>query len=268
MKFHHPPAVSDHVYGLPRDLAFPVGSTVDIPAGLAREIHDFWEVKRLLDPNIFDGELLSATRMWVTPSGSTEVSLRQTRFSHYLFGQANPLPPSQMCRSVAVNAVPHTSDGFFVLARMGTMSSFRGRIKFIGGAASIDDIRDGAFQPRLCLGREFREEVGLDLSTIAHAPEPPHLSTRPGFNIFNLSYRLELKLDKQALLASANFSTDDKTGGQGEVSELVFLEATDVGLAGFEQEFGSQCLDYVIPYLRVVLGQSPVRSLQAEMFNG
>ena len=84
------------------------------------------------------------------------------------------------CRSLAVNAVMKTVDNFHVLARLGAGPTFQRRIKFIGGAAFSDDIRDGLFQPKQCLSREFSEEPGMDMFEVAGEPFHPQLQRGAG----------------------------------------------------------------------------------------
>jgi len=259
--------MTGHVYAVPPALEFPVGRALELPVGLAVDIDRHWTGSKLRSPHIFDGEILSATRLADGPGQQAQILLRPTRFSHYLYGQDHKLPSRHMCRSVAVNAVMKTVDNYFVLARMGAGSTFQHRIKFIGGAAAPEDIQDGLFQPKQCLAREFSEELGLDMLEVAGEPFHPHFTTRPSFNILNISYQLDLKVGRDELERAANFATDRTSAGPAEVDGLVFLRATDAGLDAFENNFRGDCLDYVLPLLRVLTGRGGAGPLRAEMFD-
>ncbi|MBP2415065.1 8-oxo-dGTP pyrophosphatase MutT (NUDIX family) [Arthrobacter stackebrandtii] len=258
--------MTGYVYAVPRALEFPVGRPLDLPVGLADEIERHWTGSKLRSPHIFDGEILNATSLAHGPGQQAQILLRPARFSHYLYGQANKLPSRDMCRSVAVNAVMKTVDNFYVLARMGAGSTFQRRIKFIGGAASPEDIRDGLFQPKQCLAREFSEELGLAMPDVAGEPFRPHFTTRPSFNILNVSYQLNLKVGRGALEEAANFASDRTSAGPAEVDELLFLESTEAGLAAFQDSWAGDCLDYVLPLLQALVAGGNAGPLREDMF--
>ena len=110
-----------------------------------------------------------------------------------------------------------TSDGYYCVAADQNMD-----INLIGGLASLLDIKDGNYNPELCLIREFKEEIGADIKGEGFSYELRYIKVPAGDEIYfpvGLIYEVKTSLSKKELEKLFTENAHDN-----ELDSLVFFE--------------------------------------------
>ena len=146
----------------PRPWPFATERAVDIAA--------HWAEARQAKPRMFDGRVLLMHRGAVETEPDGRRIFRgaylETSFSAFLFWRDIGLPPAGVRNGFGM-ACLSTSDGAFVLGEMGAHTANAGAVYFASGTPDPSDVRDGRVDIEGSIGRELREETGLDPSAIA-----------------------------------------------------------------------------------------------------
>lgn len=109
-----------------------------------------------------------------------------------------------------------TSDGYYCVA-----SDQNTDINLIGGLASLLDIRDGDYDPELCLIREFKEEIGADIKDGRFSYELKYIKVPKGDEIYfpvGLIYEIRTSLSKKELA-----NVFEENAHDNELGALVFF---------------------------------------------
>ncbi len=149
----------------PRPWPFAVERAADIAA--------HWAEARQAKPKMFDGRVLLMHRGAVETEPDGRRVFRgaylETGFSAFLFWRDIGLPPAGVRNGFGM-ACLSTSDGAFVLGEMGAHTANAGAVYFASGTPDPSDVRDGRVDIEGSIGRELREETGLDPSAAAFDP--------------------------------------------------------------------------------------------------
>lgn len=119
-----------------------------------------------------------------------------------------------------------TEDGYFCVAL-----DKRPTINLIGGVASADDFTDGQYDPELCLIREFKEEIGMDITDEHFCYKLRYIRTTPDdvkYAPFGLLYEVRTTLKKEELKVLF-----EKNARDDELQCLLFFRPGDYSI--FEQ---------------------------------
>ena len=119
------------------------------------EIKNYWEYFFWKNPTTFDGNILSVIQI-EDDDCNFNVTIELLKFSYIVYAQRYG---KFKTRSLFSSGYILTSDNF-----IGLVLDQRNRIDLAGGMASLEDFLDGEYKPEMCLFREVKEEIGLDLS--------------------------------------------------------------------------------------------------------
>ena len=139
----------------------------------AADIAAHWAEALRRKPKMFDGRVLLMHRGAVETAPDGRRVFRgaylETSFSAFLFWRDIGLPPAGVRNGFGM-ACLSSADGAFVLGEMGAHTANAGAIYFASGTPDPSDVRDGHVDIEGSIGRELREETGLDPSDVAFDP--------------------------------------------------------------------------------------------------
>ena len=139
----------------------------------AGDIAAHWADALRRKPKMFDGRVLLMHRGAVETGPDGRRVFRgaylETSFSAFLFWRDIGLPPAGVRNGFGM-ACLSSSDGAFVLGEMGQHTANAGAIYFASGTPDPGDVRDGRVDIEGSIGRELREETGLEASAVAFDP--------------------------------------------------------------------------------------------------
>jgi 8-oxo-dGTP pyrophosphatase MutT (NUDIX family) len=197
---------------------------ISLPDEVRTEIKKCWKDTLSSGRRYTNGELFTIASM-IDEGDCLDLSLYLTTYDHYIYSAKKNFVGRYICRSLAANILFLTSDGYYVLAVMSDRTSLPGKIKFIGGAFSKGDVKDGEIDAFHCIKREVKEEIGLDMENqnIFHHASPKYFVTRPNLSFLNILFVGALMIPQEELAAffkeyKANTVSDDF-----ELSDLYFL---------------------------------------------
>ena len=167
----------------------------------SRDINKYW--KELIDSGkkYENGEIFTVNDISVDRDGMLKFALNKTNYAHYLYSQKNNFEGDYVCRSIATNVLPITTDNKYVLGTMSNSTSLSNKIKFIGGSMSEDDFVQNRLETLKCAKREVMEEIGLDLndkeSVLSY--EPIYFITRKNLSFINVLYLVHLNISSDQM---------------------------------------------------------------------
>ena len=109
-----------------------------------------------------------------------------------------------------------TSDGYYCVA-----ADQNRDINLIGGIASLLDFKDGRYDPELCLIREFKEEIGADITSKDFNYDLRYIKAPSGDEVYfpvGLLYEVRIGLTKKDLETLFTQNSHDN-----ELGSLVFF---------------------------------------------
>jgi 8-oxo-dGTP pyrophosphatase MutT (NUDIX family) len=93
----------------------------------------------------------------------------ETDFASFLWWRDGGFPDPEV-RNVFGMAAVRAADGGFLLGVMGAHTSSAGQVYFPAGTPDLNDVREGRVDLAGSVGRELKEETGLDAGTLAAEP--------------------------------------------------------------------------------------------------
>ena len=138
-----------------KNVEFEIIETADPFTRFREDIETVWKKHCLDDPSAFSEKILNLFDTEETEDG---LKLRIGWINYYEAFYSKYVGNIRT-RSLFSGGFILTSDGYYCLA-----VDWENQINLIGGLASKDDFRDGRFVPELCLIRESKEEMGIDIT--------------------------------------------------------------------------------------------------------
>lgn len=187
-------------FDLPRETILPVYN-VDVvldPAPHPFETANMapidanWVEEHAANPALFDGQMALLSKLAYRDRQLQGVC-HSVRYATFLYWR-KILPRSDAEHSFAY-AMPVTSDGALIAARMGRRTANPGRIYFAAGSFELQDFSDGRVDVDRNAAREVAEEIGLDLGGLERDPHYHAWSGRSGTVIFR-RYHVPMTADE------------------------------------------------------------------------
>ena len=138
-----------------KNVEFEIIETPDPYASYREDIERFWKEYCLKNPSAFSEKILNLFDTEETKKG---LILRIGWINFYEAFYSKHVGNIKT-RNLFSGGYILTSDGYYCLA-----VDWENQINLIGGAASKKDFEGGEFDPELCLIRESREELGIDIT--------------------------------------------------------------------------------------------------------
>ena len=139
-------------------------SKLEMPEDVNSDISKNWEYINESGKKFINGDLFTISAIGVDEKKALNFTVKKTDYAHYLYSVKNDFSGKYICRSIASNILPITSDGYYILGVMAKNTSLSSKIKFIGGALSEHDLCEDRLEPLKCIKRETLEEIGLDIN--------------------------------------------------------------------------------------------------------
>ncbi len=218
------------------------------------KIDDYWKDITLEQKKYTNGIILTIDKI-DNLNNPNIFSIKKTSFSHYLFCRQNKDNNESICRSIAANILLLTSDNFYVLCKMSNTTSLAGKIKFIGGAVSIDDIDDSnTIDLYGCISREVKEEINEDLSNnlIFAGVIPKFFVTRPNLTSLNVLFISNLSITSIDLKNRFNQYKNNLV--DSELSKLVLVKKDVSEINDFLLKNNDSLLEYIGDIMRILMG--------------
>jgi 8-oxo-dGTP pyrophosphatase MutT (NUDIX family) len=216
-------------FDIPRQVIFPVAH-IDVALDPAPhpfetrcrpEIEANWQAEIAANPALFNGEMALLSRL-AYRNGRLDGTCHAIRYATFLYWRR--VRPRPDVRHAFAHAIPITSDGALIAARMGPRTANAGRVYFAAGSFEMVDFTDGKVDVESNMMREVAEEIGLDLSGLDRDPHYHAWSSDAGTVIFR-RYRVPMPAATadQAIRAFIACETDP------EIEEPVIIRsAADV----------------------------------------
>lgn len=172
----------------------------------------------------WDGELISVTNFDLD---NNTIEIGKTKFSCLIYSKNNN---DLDVRSLFVSVLFKTTDDKYVVVK-----NNHGRINIIGGIIEESDIEYEAFNPEVCLKRELREEMNLDLYNPKHIKmyKMKYLKIpNPGRN-YGIVYIGILNFSSYELI---NYYNNQKEKIDNEIIELKLLSKEEIITLNLDNE--------------------------------
>lgn len=120
--------------------------------GLKNDIDKCWEEFHKNNPNSFNGDVLSAFDI---DDDNCVINMEWIKFADVVYGKNGG---NLKTRSLFSGGYIITNDNY-----IGIVLDYKNILNLIGGMASKDDFFNGEYRSELCLIRETKEELGIDI---------------------------------------------------------------------------------------------------------
>ncbi|MCD4669281.1 MAG: hypothetical protein K8S14_02420 [Actinomycetia bacterium] len=233
-------------------------SKYELPEHVKKEIKENWQDLFNSGERFINGDLFTVNNILIGEDKILNFNVIKTNYAHYLYSMKNNFTEDHICRSVAANVLPLTSDNYFILGAMAENTSLPNKIKFIGGAMSEDDLCGDFLEPLKCVTRETREEIGLDLGNHPHILklEPRYLITRKNWFFINTLYYAQLNISKGELIKMFDeHKIYLQKKNEVELDSILFINNEKKDIESFLNENERRLIDYLEEFFFVLIGK-------------
>ena len=183
------------------------------------DIDKYWNnyIKDKFD--VFNGDVLSVSDI-IELDEDYKLTINIIKFSNVIY--------SKMVGKIKTRAL---FSGGYILTRdnyIGFVVKMNNIVNLAGGMASIEDFIDGKYNPDLCMKREFKEEIGLDIDDdkfnyiIKYIKYPSDKENIKSHYPVGLIYEIKTNYSKDELNTLFNRSKHDN-----EIKAILFLNFND-----------------------------------------
>ena len=130
---------------------------IEISSDLRDKVQVFWNDFIQEKDGYWDGDLLSVTHY---SDEDYTIEVGKAKFSWLIYAKSHP---GIDVHSLFVAILFQTLDGYYVIIKNNHQ-----QLNMIGGIVEDEDIVTGTFHPDICLRRELKEELQLDLYAKEH----------------------------------------------------------------------------------------------------
>ncbi len=137
------------------------------------QIDAHWAKLRATKPSLFNGRVMLMRGDRIEDDAQARVlrgTAFETNYKAFLAWRAFDFPDAQVTNSFAMAAL-RSSDGAFLLGRMGEHTAAPGRIYFPAGTPDPGDVKDGRVDFDGSALRELAEETGFAAEDVTRAPD-------------------------------------------------------------------------------------------------
>lgn len=177
------------------------------------EIEKFWEGFRKENPEAYSEQILNVFEI----EEKDKEYVLSTGIINFYESFCSRTTGMYKTRALFSGGYVITSDGYYCVA-----ADQNSDINLIGGLASLLDIKDGKYDPELCLIREFKEEIGADIEGKEFSYDLRYIKVPAGDEIYfpvGLIYEVKTSLSKKELEELFEENAHDN-----ELGSLVFFE--------------------------------------------
>lgn len=243
------------------------GTRIKIPEEVKIEIDRCWQ-EHLATKKSMNGNLFTIDSIKMNDN-ILNFNVKNTSYDHYIYSVKNNFSGKYICRSLASNIIPLTSDNYYVLAVMSEWTSLANKIKFIGGSLSKDDISNKILEPSKCIKRETYEEVGIELNDLSQAKNvvPIYFITRKNMSFINVLFSADLALsskDVSQLFEQYKIQLRNENK-EIELNSLIFLKNQKNKINEFIYSNKDRLIDYMEEVLRVLNGELSANDIIKEV---
>lgn len=224
----------------------------------SRDINAYW--KELIDngKKYENGEIFTVNNIYVDKNKKLTFVVNKTNYAHYLYSKKNNFEGDYVCRSIATNVLPITTDNQYVLGAMSNSTSLSNKIKFIGGSMSEDDFVQNRLEPLKCAKRETLEEIGIDLNDKKYVEsyEPIYFITRKNLSFINVLYLVHLNISSDQIKSNfKKFRTHlIENDMEVELDSIVLVENNLESNELFINNNRNNLIDYMESVFNVIYG--------------
>lgn len=225
-------------------------SPLQLPADIRKQHERYWDVQIKKNPSLRNGESFTITEINQT-FNELEVTVARTDYKHYLYTLHHE-DCEYPCKVIYTCASVITSDQYVTFGRMSGMTSTPGRLQFTGGGLDESDLNGETFDLVKNIGKEIKEEMGLDIhSPSVYSFAPKFVKHKGTHDFWAVMY--ELSVDYTAKELNTLFLNHNQqiieNGQQPEFDELLFVPLDRKAVETFLQNEQSPMVDYLAPIL-------------------
>lgn len=244
------------------------GKNLPLPEYLKMEINNYWNYLKSEGKSFNNGEIFTISDIKLN-QGYLDFIISKTNFAHYLYSLKQKSLGDFTCRSIASNALILTSDNYYVMGSMSGNTSLPYKIKFIGGAISTDDLLNNSFDPRSCVIREVKEEIGISLTNkdVIDNFKPIYYLTRENLSFINVLFLAQLKMTSGELkIAFEIYKKKLQTHNiDSELADIYFLKCNKEAITMFLENNQNILIDYMDDLFRVIVGKYDAKNILEEI---
>lgn len=180
------------------------------------DIEKFWEDFRKENPEAYSEQILNVFEI---KENEKEYSLTIGIINFYE-SFCSRTTKMYKTRALFSGGYVFTADGYYCVAADQNMD-----INLIGGLSSLLDIKDGNYDPELCLIREFKEEIGADIKGEEFSYDLRYIKVPEDDEIYfpvGLIYEVKTSLSRKELEVLFKENAHDN-----ELGSLMFFEKNE-----------------------------------------
>lgn len=180
------------------------------------EISEYWKEFSKEKNDVFDGDVIAVSNIEENDL-SYDITINLIKYSELIFSKKINIG----LKALFSGGYIITSDNYVCFAL-----NKNNKINLVGGMASIDDILNNKYNPNLCMIREFKEEIGLNLNSDKFKYNIKYIKNsneNEKNNSIGLIYKINTNYTKDELNnLFINNNHDD------ELKELIFLRKNEL----------------------------------------
>ncbi|TQR19019.1 hypothetical protein [Psychrobacillus vulpis] len=223
---------------------------LELPKNIRVQHQNFWDEQVKQNPHFRNGEVFTITEINKT-SEELQVTVAETDYKHFLYTIRHE-DCAYPCKVIFTCVSVITSDNYIAFGRMNQNTSTPGRLQFTGGGLDKSDLEGYIFNLSKSIGKELREEMGLQIeSPYTKSFIPKFVKSKGTYDFLAVMYELKVDLTAQelhALFDKHNKNLIDK-GEQPEFEEFIFVLLEKANVLDFIENNHSLKEDYLEPIL-------------------
>ncbi|NTW45771.1 MAG: hypothetical protein HGB18_01795 [Candidatus Moranbacteria bacterium] len=137
------------------------GNRFMLPAETQKAVDEYWNGLMAEGKRYTRGEVFTISGI-EERGGEVRVAVDLSDYAHYVYTRRVGLPEKYACKNIHTSCLIEAADDVLVFGRMAEHTSDPGNIQCVGGGLDFEDVRENAIDMKHGIGRELREEVGIE----------------------------------------------------------------------------------------------------------
>ena len=189
---------------------------IEISSDLRDKVQVFWNDFIQGKDGYWDGDLLSVTNY---SEEDHTIEVGKAKFSWLIYAKSHP---GIDAHSLFVAILFQTLDGYYVITKNNHQ-----QLNMLGGIVEDEDIVTGTFHPDICLRRELKEELQLDLYAKEHVLtyQMKYLKVPESKGNYGVLYTGVLNFTKEEF---KNYFIQGKKNFDHEITDIFLLTKEEV----------------------------------------